>query len=221
MRRSSFDAEIARNPRRDLSHSENADLRIARLQNAVLLSANNVQFKTDSDPFLCVSLKLKRRILSGHRRRRRESAPDETLPPRASGPRAAPARAAIAALGARRGCFLRRAPLYLGGFRLRDLMHQPKISSFFAPRRRGEAQGTLSGTVRRLWPYLWPGDRADLKARAGLAVRADGRLEAGDRRHALRAEMGDRRARARGQRRRRAGAGRALRRAGADRALRR
>ena len=49
-------------------------------------------------------------------------------------------------------------------------MQQPKISSFFAPRRRGEAQGTLSGTVRRLCPYLWPGDRADLKARAGLAV---------------------------------------------------
>ena len=49
-------------------------------------------------------------------------------------------------------------------------MHQPKTSSFFAARRRGDGQGTLSGTVRRLWPYLWPGDRADLKARAGLAV---------------------------------------------------
>ena len=99
-------------------------------------------------------------------------------------------------------------------------MHQPKISSFFAARRRGDAQGTLSGTVRRLWPYLWPTDRADLKARAGLARGADDRLEAGDRRHPLCAEMGDRRARARGQRRRRAGDGRALRGAGAHRALR-
>ena len=28
----------------------------------------------------------------------------------------------------------------------------------------------MTGTVQRLWPYIWPTDRADLKARAALAV---------------------------------------------------
>jgi len=49
-------------------------------------------------------------------------------------------------------------------------MQQPNISSFFAARRRGDGQGTLTGTARRLWPYLWPADRGDLKARVALAV---------------------------------------------------
>jgi len=49
-------------------------------------------------------------------------------------------------------------------------MHQPKTSSFFAARYRADGQGSLAGTARRLWPYLWPSDRVDLRARVGLAV---------------------------------------------------
>ena len=31
-------------------------------------------------------------------------------------------------------------------------------------------RATLTGTVRLLWPYIWPADRADLKLRVFLAV---------------------------------------------------
>ncbi len=49
-------------------------------------------------------------------------------------------------------------------------MRQPKTSNFFRAGANAADRGTLSGTTRRLWPYLWPTDRADLKARAALAV---------------------------------------------------
>jgi ATP-binding cassette subfamily B protein len=39
-----------------------------------------------------------------------------------------------------------------------------------ARRARGAAPATLADTVRDLWPYIWPADRADLKARALGAV---------------------------------------------------
>src|SRR5918992_1348039 len=32
------------------------------------------------------------------------------------------------------------------------------------------ADGTLLQTVRRLWPYIWPSDRPDLKARVTVAM---------------------------------------------------
>src|ERR1700729_1072315 len=31
-------------------------------------------------------------------------------------------------------------------------------------------QATLAGTLAHLWPYIWPGDRADLKMRVGWSV---------------------------------------------------
>ncbi|CCE06164.1 putative ABC multidrug transporter, fused ATPase and permease domains [Bradyrhizobium sp. STM 3843] len=31
-------------------------------------------------------------------------------------------------------------------------------------------RGTLAGTLRHLWPYIWPSDRADLKRRVGWSV---------------------------------------------------
>ena len=43
-------------------------------------------------------------------------------------------------------------------------------SAFIAARRPGQDQSTLAGTVRRLLPYVWPVDRADLKLRVVLAV---------------------------------------------------
>jgi len=38
------------------------------------------------------------------------------------------------------------------------------------PKGADASQGTLTGTVRLLWPYIWPQDRFDLKLRIGLAV---------------------------------------------------
>ena len=38
------------------------------------------------------------------------------------------------------------------------------------PKGADAPQGTLTGTVRLLWPYIWPHDRFDLKLRVGLAV---------------------------------------------------
>ncbi len=38
------------------------------------------------------------------------------------------------------------------------------------PRRRLDAEATLFGTLRDLWPYIWPADRADLKVRAAGAL---------------------------------------------------
>jgi len=31
-------------------------------------------------------------------------------------------------------------------------------------------QATLAGTLAHLWPYIWPGDRADLKMRVVWSV---------------------------------------------------
>jgi ATP-binding cassette, subfamily B, heavy metal transporter len=48
-------------------------------------------------------------------------------------------------------------------------MQHQKSTKFIAggaPR----AEATLSSTVRRLWPYIWPGERSDLKLRVLLAV---------------------------------------------------
>ena len=40
-----------------------------------------------------------------------------------------------------------------------------------APRRVVSAdKGALVGTIRGLWPYLWPSDRADLRVRIVLAT---------------------------------------------------
>jgi ABC-type transport system involved in Fe-S cluster assembly fused permease/ATPase subunit len=48
-------------------------------------------------------------------------------------------------------------------------MQHQKTTKFIAgaPPR---AEATLTSTVRQLWPYIWPGDRADLKLRVLLAV---------------------------------------------------
>ncbi|MFZ1962434.1 MAG: ABC transporter ATP-binding protein/permease [Roseiarcus sp.] len=47
-------------------------------------------------------------------------------------------------------------------------MQHQKSSRFLAARARD--RGSLIGTVRRLWPYVWPTDRLDLKFRIALAV---------------------------------------------------
>jgi ABC-type transport system involved in Fe-S cluster assembly fused permease/ATPase subunit len=49
-------------------------------------------------------------------------------------------------------------------------MQHQKSTKFIAAGRRPPAEATLSGTVRQLWPYIWPTDRADLKLRVVLAV---------------------------------------------------
>jgi ATP-binding cassette, subfamily B, heavy metal transporter len=49
-------------------------------------------------------------------------------------------------------------------------MQHQKTSSFIAARASGAGKGTLTGTVRQLWPYIWPTDRADLKLRVLFAV---------------------------------------------------
>ncbi len=49
-------------------------------------------------------------------------------------------------------------------------MQHQRSSSFIAARANGAAKGTLTGTVRQLWPYIWPSDRADLKLRVLMAV---------------------------------------------------
>ncbi len=49
-------------------------------------------------------------------------------------------------------------------------MKHQKSSSFVAARARAHDRGSLTGTVRLLWPYIWPTDRVDLKLRAVLAV---------------------------------------------------
>ena len=49
-------------------------------------------------------------------------------------------------------------------------MQHQKTSSFVTARASGAGNGSLSGTVRLLWPYLWPSDRRDLKLRVLLAV---------------------------------------------------
>ena len=49
------------------------------------------------------------------------------------------------------------------------MLHQ-QSSRFFAARGRGRDRASLTGTVGRLWPYIWPTDRVDLKLRIVLAV---------------------------------------------------
>ena len=49
-------------------------------------------------------------------------------------------------------------------------MQHHKSSTFVAERRSGGERATLTGTVKLLWPYIWPADRADLKLRVFLAV---------------------------------------------------
>src|SRR5271166_5375881 len=49
-------------------------------------------------------------------------------------------------------------------------MEHRKTSTFVAERRPAAHRGTLGGTVKLLWPYIWPADRADLKLRVFLAV---------------------------------------------------
>src|SRR5579864_6004824 len=68
-----------------------------------------------------------------------------------------------------RGCAARRCVLYSREGRRRKQMQHQRTTKFIAgasPR----AEATLTGTVRRLWPYIWPGDRADLKLRVLFAV---------------------------------------------------
>src|SRR6516162_6182408 len=49
-------------------------------------------------------------------------------------------------------------------------MQHQKTSTFIVARQTSVPRGTLTGTVRLLWPYIWPTDRADLKLRVFLAV---------------------------------------------------
>jgi ATP-binding cassette, subfamily B, heavy metal transporter len=48
-------------------------------------------------------------------------------------------------------------------------MEHRKTSTFVAEHRPAASRGTLGGTVKLLWPYIWPTDRADLKLRVFLA----------------------------------------------------
>src|SRR5208282_2498195 len=49
-------------------------------------------------------------------------------------------------------------------------MQHHKTSTVIATRKNAARRATLTGTVRHLWPYIWPTDRADLKLRVFLAV---------------------------------------------------
>ncbi|MGY3614587.1 ABCB family ABC transporter ATP-binding protein/permease [Bradyrhizobium sp. USDA 10063] len=40
-----------------------------------------------------------------------------------------------------------------------------RLSDMSSPDRSGAEKATLIGTLAHLWPYIWPGDRADLKMR--------------------------------------------------------
>ena len=61
-------------------------------------------------------------------------------------------------------------PSNLENANLSASMQHRKKSTFLADRKSGLGQPTLIGTVQRLWPYIWPADRADLKLRVMLAV---------------------------------------------------
>jgi ATP-binding cassette, subfamily B, heavy metal transporter len=52
----------------------------------------------------------------------------------------------------------------------RVVMQHQKSSSFITTRAGQPNRGSLIGTVRLLWPYIWPTDRLDLKMRAISAV---------------------------------------------------
>jgi ATP-binding cassette, subfamily B, heavy metal transporter len=49
-------------------------------------------------------------------------------------------------------------------------MQHHKTSTFIATQKPAARQTTLTATVKLLWPYIWPADRADLKLRVFLAV---------------------------------------------------
>jgi ATP-binding cassette, subfamily B, heavy metal transporter len=49
-------------------------------------------------------------------------------------------------------------------------MQHHKTSTFIAERQSIAERATLFGTLKLLWPYIWPADRADLKLRVFLAV---------------------------------------------------
>src|SRR5271166_4948202 len=49
-------------------------------------------------------------------------------------------------------------------------MRHDKTATFVAERKPAVERATLAGTVKLLWPYIWPSDRADLKLRVFLAV---------------------------------------------------
>ena len=49
-------------------------------------------------------------------------------------------------------------------------MKHHRTSTFIAERRSAGERATLTGTVRLLWPYIWPADRVDLKLRVFFAV---------------------------------------------------
>jgi ATP-binding cassette subfamily B protein len=66
-------------------------------------------------------------------------------------------------------------------------------------------KATLFGTLVHLWPYIWPGDRADLKMRVVWVDGAPAHRQARNAVGAVHAEMGDRRSE-----RRQHGAGRSL-----------
>ena len=55
-------------------------------------------------------------------------------------------------------------------------MAHPHLPAFDAQRRAvpagtsADERATLTGTLVHLWPYIWPGDRADLKMRVAWSV---------------------------------------------------
>jgi len=49
-------------------------------------------------------------------------------------------------------------------------MQHHKTSTFIVERRSATERATFLGTVKHLWPYIWPADRADPKMRVFLAV---------------------------------------------------
>jgi ATP-binding cassette subfamily B protein len=49
-------------------------------------------------------------------------------------------------------------------------MQHQKSTKFIAAGAASRGEATLAGTVRRLWPYIWPADRLDLKLRVMAAV---------------------------------------------------
>jgi ATP-binding cassette, subfamily B, heavy metal transporter len=49
-------------------------------------------------------------------------------------------------------------------------MQHQKSTKFIAAGAAPRGEATLAGTVRRLWPYIWPTDRIDLKLRVLFAV---------------------------------------------------
>ena len=105
------------------------------------------------------------------------------------------AQANIRSGGKSRGCRRALFALYLASTYSRELKcsirNRRNSSPRGAPRSRSDAR---RGTVRQLWPYIWPSDRADLKLRVLLAVVVHDRGQVRHDRHSLCVQMGDRRA---------------------------